>query len=362
MSEAPQQGSCYIIVCPWQCMSGSPGELSEAQSGVLRLVTDTVLSLSADGTIVDYRPPADPELCLPARKVVGVQLKQILPRRYFDEAMRLIHSTLRTQSLQTHSFEIPVNSLVREFEVRMVPVGFDAVLAVVRDATDRLRLEREILEISHREQQRIGQDLHDSLGQHLTGISFLSKALEHRLKALGLPEAAQASEIAQLVVDTLGHTRTIARGLFPMELESSGRLSPALAELVTNVEKLFKVGCRLEVENGLEVRDARVSTELFRITQEAISNAIKHGKAQRILVSLGRGETLLTLKIQDNGGGLKPGAEGSGLGRRIMSFRANRIGGKLRLEPLDTGGVLVICDFPEPGCTTNDTESPWLQA
>ncbi|MBI1842240.1 MAG: hypothetical protein HYR88_15500 [Verrucomicrobia bacterium] len=329
-------------------MSAPRGKPPEGPNGVLQLVTDTVLSLSQGGQILAYQPPADAELCLPEAKVVGVHLKEILPRRYLDEALRMIEAALRTGRLQTASFEIPVNSLVRELEVRMVSGRPNEVLAVVRDATDRRRLEREILEISHREQQRIGQDLHDSLGQHLTGISFLSKALEHKLKALRLPEAAQASEIAQLVVDTLGHTRTIARGLFPMELESSGRLAPALTELAANVEKLFKVGCRVEIEDGLDVRDARVSTELFRIAQEAISNAIKHGKAQRIVVALARGDSCLSLQIQDDGAGLNPGVEGAGLGRRIMRFRANRIGGKLCMATSEEGGAAVICEFPEP--------------
>lgn len=322
--------------------------LPASLAAVLQLFTDTVLRISGEGVVLEYQPPNDPEFRLPSDKVVGCTLAEVIPGRYAEDAMGWVDAALSTGELQTATLEIPINSVVRELEVRVVPFDREQVIALVRDVTDRRRLEREILEISHREQQRIGQDLHDSLGQHLTGISFLSKALESKLTRLKLPEAGQAGEISQLVVETLGHTRNIARGLFPVELERTGRLTPALKELVDNLEKLFRVSCRLDVQEGLEVSDARVSTELFRITQEAISNAIKHGKAKRITVRLQRGPECTQLFIQDDGVGLQKNANSSGLGRRIMSFRAHRIGGRLEVASMDIGGTLVTCEFPNP--------------
>lgn len=280
-------------------------------------------------------------------------MQDLLPGRYADEAMQMIGRALRKESVQNHTVEIPVNSLVRELEARVVACGVDEVMVLVRDITDRQRLEKEILEISHREQQRIGQDLHDSLGQHLTGISFLSKALQTKLTSRNIPEAPLAGEIAQLVVQTLAHTRNIARGLFPVELETTGRLAPALTELAANTEKLFRVACRLELDPELDIADARISTELFRIAQEAISNAIKHGKARRICLRLQSCPPHAKLLIQDDGGGIVAGTGASGLGLRIMGFRANRIGGRIDVSPLEIGGTLVTCEFPRPNTATD---------
>lgn len=304
------------------------------------------MRVHADGTVLDYRPAQESDLTVSPDKVRGHRIQDILPARLALEAGELIRTALSTGRIQTITTEIPLNSLVRELQARVTPVGDSEVIAVIRDVTDRQRLEKEILEISHREQQRIGQDLHDSLGQHLTGISFLSKALQGKLTAKGLPEAAQAGEIAVLVVETLGHTRNIARGLFPVELETSGKLIPALDELVANTEKLFRVSCRLEHDPEIEITDARVSTELFRITQEAISNAVKHGRAKRISVRLQHHGAGARLVIQDDGSGIPSGPKSGGLGLRIMNFRASRIGGHLEVSAMEIGGSAVVCDFP----------------
>ena len=153
-------------------------------AALLGLLPDTILRIRRDGTILEYHPSQDSELSLSVSQVQGGRLQDLLPGRYAEEAMELIARALRKDLVQSHTVEIPVNSLVRELEARVVACGVDEVMVLVRDVTDRQRLEKEILEISHREQQRIGQDLHDSLGQHLTGISFLSKALQHKLTSL----------------------------------------------------------------------------------------------------------------------------------------------------------------------------------
>ena len=345
-ADPPVVGAEHLTLLP-SAADGSPwpapGKYFHA---LLGLLSESLVRVRADGTVLDYHAPADSELALRQDKVIGSKLQTLLPGRLADEAMEFVQTTLGSGRSQWLTTEVPINSVVRELEARAVALAEDEVLVVIRDVTDRQRLEKEILEISHREQQRIGQDLHDSLGQHLTGISFLSKALQGKLTTRKVPEADQAGEIAQLVVQTLAHTRNIARGLFPMELETTGRLTPALNELVANTEKLFRISCRLDIDPGLEVSDARLSTELFRITQEAISNAIKHGKAKRVCVRLQHNTPGARLLIQDDGSGIPPTRQSTGLGLRIMSFRANRIGGRLEVAPMEIGGTLVTCDFP----------------
>src|SRR5207237_2860566 len=139
------------------------------------------------------------------------------------------------------------------------------------DVSEQRLLEKEVLEITNREQTRIGQDLHDGLGQHLTGITFLTRALETRLSSQSLPEAEEAAEIGRLVLQALSQTRNLARGLFPIELESN-ELAPALRELAATVEKLFNISCAVETDDNLVVAANRtVVNHLFRLAQEAIN-------------------------------------------------------------------------------------------
>jgi signal transduction histidine kinase len=214
-------------------------------------------------------------------------------------------------------------------------------------------LEKEILEISGREQMRIGQDLHDGLGQHLTGVTFLTRALENKLAALSLPEASAAAEIGRLVFEALSQTRNLARGIFPVELESSG-LVQALIELATTVEKLFNISCRFEGDDGMVLHDRTLANHLFRLTQEAINNSVKHGKAKQVVIRLRRSADKAVLSIRDDGLGFPTHAHGvkaNGLGLRIMHYRAQKIGGSLEVQPAKDGGTIVSCTFPNTNGT-----------
>lgn len=230
---------------------------------------------------------------------------------------------------------------------------------------DRKRLEKEILEISDREQRRIGQDLHDGLCQQLAGIELMSQALEQKIACRSKADAARAGEIARHVREAIRQTRLLARGLSPVTLESEGLMS-ALQELALNTEHIFRIACRFECSPPVPVRDQTVATHLYRIAQEAVSNAIKHGKATRISIELARQRHAMTLTIRDNGGGFpesKPEAKGMGL--RIMHSRAGMVGGTLVTENDPEGGARVICTLTSgwavsPGRNNGDRKTERL--
>src|SRR5262249_12368926 len=140
-------------------------------------------------------------------------------------------------------------------------------------------------QVTEREQRRISQDLHDGLGQHLTGLMHLSSVLHSNLKERSLPEAAEAARIATLLREAAEQTRTLARGLHPVEMEASG-LMASLDHLADKTRELFKIDCRFECRNGVLVQDVVMATHLYRIAQEAINNAIKHGRASQIRIEL----------------------------------------------------------------------------
>ena len=186
------------------------------------------------------------------------------------------------------------------------------------DITDRKRLESALLEISGREQRRIGQDLHDGLGQLLTGIGFMSKAHESRLAESSRPEAAEAAKIVKLVNDAIRKARELARGLLPISPEPDG-LVTGLEQLSRNVEDVFGVSCHFECGRPVFVRDAAAASHLYHIAQEAIHNGIKHGKAGRIEVILSAQNGHGSLVIHDAGRGIpaRTGARAPGLAYRL---------------------------------------------
>jgi two-component system sensor kinase FixL len=219
----------------------------------------------------------------------------------------------------------------------------------IRDITERKRLEKEILEVSDREQRRIGRDLHDGLCQHLAGIELISQVLAQKLALKSKAHARQVNQIASHVRDAISHTRSLARGLSPVTIESEGLMS-ALHELATDSEKIFRVQCRCDFEEPVAIHDHAAATHLFRIAQEAVSNAIKHGKARRVVISLRDTRGRIVLKVSDNGEGFpKRTPKNKGMGLRIMQSRAGMIGGAMAIEPNSSGGTNIICAVPQRG-------------
>ena len=214
------------------------------------------------------------------------------------------------------------------------------------DITERKQLEEAILEISAQEQRRIAQDLHDGLGQHLTGIAFMSKVLEKKLLDESVPEAVEAAKIVEMVNQAIDYTRQLARGLHPVAVEGSGLMS-ALKKWASEVEELFHVRCRFQCDRSVHIHDVTVATHLYRIAQEAVNNAIRHGKPEQIVISLSAKGSTGTLMIEDDGTGFtKDPAKQPGVGLNIMDYRADMVGGSLKVLPNEDHGVTVTCVFP----------------
>jgi signal transduction histidine kinase len=207
---------------------------------------------------------------------------------------------------------------------------------------ERKQLEQEILEISESERRRIGQDLHDGLGQQLTGIELMLQAVASDPK----PDPAQLAKISQYVRDAIRQSKSLARGLSPVELQANGLMS-ALEELAANVSTMFRVKCSFDCPVPVLISNNAVATHLFRIAQEAVSNAIKHGEARKIEIGLAEQNGQLRLAISNDGKifASKPEPH-RGMGLRIMKYRAETLGGSLQISPRDGTGTVVICTAP----------------
>jgi signal transduction histidine kinase len=210
------------------------------------------------------------------------------------------------------------------------------------------RLEKEIVTISERERERIGQDLHDGLCQYLAAIGCAAAALESDLERLQLSDKAKlAGEVRALLEDAVMQTRNLARGLVPVETSANG-LASALEELAFSVARLARIDCRFEQTDEVNITEEVTATHLFRIAQEAINNVIKHANAERITISLGSQANTITLDVRDDGVGIANSEGGDrGMGLNILQYRAHCLGGNVQVEQLPDGGTLVACSVPQ---------------
>jgi two-component system, LuxR family, sensor kinase FixL len=217
---------------------------------------------------------------------------------------------------------------------------------VARDITERKRLEKEILEISDRERRRIGHDLHDGLCQHLAGIELMSQVLEQKLARRSKAAADRAGDIAKNVREAIGQTRAAGARPFARHPGIGGthvRVAGAGAEHGENLRRRLPVRC----DRRCWYRTIAAATHLFRLAQEAVSNAIKHGRAKRISIRLKEDRGRMILSVIDNGSGFPEKLPKSkGMGLRIMRSRAGMIGGTLAFERNAGGGASVTCHGP----------------
>jgi len=216
------------------------------------------------------------------------------------------------------------------------------IIGAIQDITERIRLEKTILEISEEVRSEVGLELHDGLGQQLTSIGFASKVLESKLAEQSLPESQDAGRIVRAVADAMTQTRELAKGLYPVELEENGLLT-ALEQLAGYIHKAFNVVCTFQFPPAMVSYPQDIAIHLYRIAQEAANNAIKHGKANRIAISLLPDHNNINLCIADNGIGLgfsnQPNS--SGMGLRIMEYRARLIGATFSIQNVPQGGTIV---------------------
>lgn len=241
---------------------------------------------------------------------------------------------------------------VRILHTKKIPI-LDAagrprfLLGISEDITEQKRLETEVLNISEREHRRIGQELHDGLGQQLAGIAFLAEALAGRLSDRKLPEAGDAARVAEAVSRAVTQTRDLARLLYPVELESHG-LTSALQELAAHTHRMFAIECDFLCPGPVPRQEKEVEGHLFRIAQEGVSNAVRHSRARRIVVTLTAEARRVVLKVMDDGRGLPAGEKpaSNGMGMAIMRYRARMMKGTIAFERGALGGATVLCVVP----------------
>ena len=205
------------------------------------------------------------------------------------------------------------------------------------------QLEQQIISISEREQQRIGRDLHDGVCQFLSAIGFTAAMLKRDLEREANERAKIAGEIARLLQDASARTRDLARGLSPVDRDEGG-LESALDELASSTSSLAEISCSFLCPEPAQILDNTLAVHLFRIAQEAVSNATKHGHAKAVVIALESSDGTVSLRVSDDGIGFgSTRSERRGMGLNIMRYRARMIGGTLEIQSNSPSGTVVVC-------------------
>jgi PAS domain S-box-containing protein len=326
-------------------------------SAILDTVGALVLVLDREGCIIRFNRACELITGYTFAEVCGKPIWRLLQSsEEISRFQRVMHEfetgTASLNHLESHWVGGDGVTHLIAWSMTLLPASGDEpayIVASGMDITERKHLEKTILDISAREQRRIGQDLHDGLGQHLTGIAFMAKVQEQKLAERQMPEAADATKIVRLVNDAISRTRELAKGLAPVVFDEHGLMS-ALQLQAAEVEDLFGVSCHFQCDPPVLIPDSNVATHLYHIAQEAVTNAVKHGKAHNILVRLTELDGRGTLVIRDDGKGIvEPPSNHGGMGLQIMKYRADMIGGSLKLRSEKTQGTIVSCRFPVHG-------------
>ncbi len=359
-APAPYLQACLRVATRHAHIEAALHESRLRAHAVLATTVDGIITIDAYGTVESFNPAAERIFGFAEDEVIGRNISMLMPLPYHDEHdeyLRSYRDTGRRKIIgigrevvgrRKDGSTFPLDLAVSELEVE----GQARFTGVVRDITERRRLEHEILRISEQERRRIGQDLHDGLGQQLTGIGLICQNLARSLRDQNAPAADEVEEITEMVREADEHARGLARGLIPVDLEATG-LRVALQRLALSAERLFGIRCTFEEVGTVLLHDNTIATHLYRIAQEAVSNAVRHGRAQHVKISLAGGDNRLRLRLHDDGRGFPEALDEDrqGMGVRIMRHRARIIGASLEITGVPGDGTTVIC-------TVRDVQAP----
>ena len=323
-------------------------------SSIVEGITDAIFLCNPAGWLLLANSALADWLGKPASEIVGRHIAEFAPHEV--ERLVLEHNAAIIAGEKTRTFEIRVPTARRGLRTFLVTKGLNRnvdgevrIFGIARDISELKAMEREIIDTSEKEKQRLGQDLHENLCQYLVGISLLGNVLFEDLLRLGLKQAEDARQITTMVKDVVVEVRSLVKGLSPMPIEQDKGLIAALEELAEKARAGGAIQCTLRASPAVDLIERAIAIPLYRIAQEAVHNALRHSQARKLQIRLTDTRRAIVLTVQDDGIGFsEPYPDlSSGLGLHIMNYRSRNIGAELVIRKLPGKGTAVTCTIPK---------------
>jgi two-component system, LuxR family, sensor kinase FixL len=355
-----RQGELLGLLCTGQDITERKLAVEELRQSeeriraILNAASDAIISIDRHGTIDSINPATEEMFGYAREELIGQNVRMLMPSPYAEEHDAYIARYLQTGEARIigsgreltgrhkdgHTF--PIDLSLSEIDHLQMFTG------IVRNVSERKALQEHLMTIATEEQRRIGQDLHDNVGQQVLALGMMARTLTEMLKeeSRAEPHLGLAAKLAEGLKEALAQIRALSKGLVPVEVEAEGLMS-SLEELAREISRLPGIFCHFDCDPPVRISDSRKATHLYRIAQEAVANAVKHAQSHEIRIGLKSTEETITLAVRDDGIGI-PVIDRchDGIGLRIMQYRANLIGGHLTVEPLVQHGTLVTCTVP----------------
>ncbi len=325
----------------------------ELFSATMRSITDAVLGVNGTMEILFWNSGAEKMFGWKESEVQGMDISLLTPSFIPNEFPEIIEKIIRKG--RSKNFDAVLqhkNGTIISVSMTLSPIWglggeYNGFSLVIKDISERKELEKQIIDILEEERFRIGQELHDNLGQYLTGILLKLKVLENELSKKNLSEQKDlAVRISSHVRESLKKTREISRGLVTLGLENV-TLSDALQDVISYFSNIKEVTITFISTIDNEVRNHRIIAQLYHIAQESVTNALKHSGGSVIKIILTSDETEIIMRIVDNGRGIGSEKKKRGLGLKIMKYRAGMIHGRLCVYSKKGSGTTVLCSIPK---------------
>ncbi|MGA1193851.1 MAG: PAS domain S-box protein [Kiritimatiellia bacterium] len=329
---------------------------------ILETAVDAIVTINTSGIIQSLNPAAVRMFGYQTEEVIGCNVVILMPNPWRDQHDAYLQRYLKTGEPRIIGTGRQVLGRRKDGSTFPIDLAVSEVsdqteryfIGIMRDMTQQRFMEQALVTAIENERREIGRDLHDALGQIITGISLLSKSLAKKLTSGDPSLAEQADTIAAMCVDAMGETKRLAYGAFPTELERLG-LKTALMQLLDNIRKIHHIETHFYCDRHWHPMPQATELHLYRIAQESVANAVKHGRPDNIWLRIEQQDYSALLEVRDDGAGIQHPLEAGriSMGLHIMRHRASLIGGEFEIRPGNNGGTEVICCIRSPILISN---------
>lgn len=355
ITDAPEM--CVISICDISKLKFTEQRLQNKRvisQAIFDTSLDAIITIDKSGRIESLNRTAETMFGYSEKELLGENIKVLMPFPYNINHDKYLKNYLKTGEKKILDSRREVHAMKKDGTIFPIDLGVTEIIiegkrtfaGVIRDLSAQRELEKQLIERGNEERRKIGRELHDGLGQMLTGIRLLTESLTRKLQANALPGAEEVKEISEMITEADQYARSISQGMVQVDVEKRG-LSVAIQNLCKQTTKYAGIECTMMESNEIKIENHTMAVHIYRIIQEAISNAIKHGKAHKVIIRLSQNKYHTSISIDDDGEGFNPDEiENKGIGLQIMKYRVGIMGGIFEIARTEEKMTRIQCIIP----------------